>query len=253
MKMYLELESKLGPKPRSQPQNHLQQIQPQPNTSACPKTTNCMTRKAPGTKASDKRKRTMLTKRRYKVRVLAWPTPTTTTPTAPTHTVATASTQMPMKRSTATSILVMVYKLATGQFAEVPHPTTRPQTKGHPSVQSSKPPPLEDIPKAPVRQGTPWPSTGSPSKNFLKQEKTSQFPLYLHLHPQLKQEPHPKYPYMITMPKQAAEKCSWGLHYPICKNEKEHDEDWGGNMEREQPRMHPQNTQEHHKPQSQKI
>ena len=87
----------------------------------------------------------MIAKRGYKVRVLAQPVPTTTTPTtpvnstAPTPTVATASTQMPVTRSTATSILVTVYKLATGQFAEVPCPTNKPQNEG------SNPPPLEDI------------------------------------------------------------------------------------------------------------
>ena len=52
----------------------------------------------------------------YKVKVLAQPVPTTTTPTAPNPTVATASTEMPVVRSTAMSIPVMVYKLATGQL-----------------------------------------------------------------------------------------------------------------------------------------
>ena len=78
----------------------------------------------------------MLAKRKYKVRVLTQPVPTTpTTPvnsTAPAPTVATTSAQMPVTRSTATSIPIMVYKLATGQFAEVPHPTARPQNEGHP-------------------------------------------------------------------------------------------------------------------------
>ena len=40
-----------------------------------------------------------------------------------------AYTQMAVVRSTAASIPVMVYKLATGQFPEVPHPTGRPQEK----------------------------------------------------------------------------------------------------------------------------
>ena len=52
----------------------------------------------------------------------------------------------------------------------------------------------------------------------------------------------------MVMPKQVAEKCSWGLHCPICKNEEEHEEDWDGNRQKEQPRMCPQNTQH---PQSQ--
>ena len=41
----------------------------------------------------------------------------------------------------------------------------------------------------------------------------------------------------------AIEDCSWGSHCPICKNEEEHEEDWDGNMQKEQPRMCPQNTQ----------
>ena len=63
--------------------------------------------------------------------------------------VATVSTQTPTGRSTAESIPVTVYKLAMGQFAEVPHPTCRPQN------EESNPPPLEDIPNAPPRQSTP--------------------------------------------------------------------------------------------------
>ena len=50
------------------------------------------------------------------------------------------------------------------------------------------------------------------------------------------------------MPKQAKEKCSWGLHCPICKNEEEHEEDWDGDMQN-QPRMCPQNLQ-HPQPES---
>ena len=168
MKMYLELEGKHGPKPRPQPQTQPQQTQlwptqPQPSTSTCPQNTNPMTRKAQGPKASDKRKRTVLNKRRYKMRVLAQPIPSIPTSTAPALMVATVSTQTPVVRSAAEAIPVTVYKLATGKFAEVPYPTARPQTEGHPSIQDSNPPLLEDIPNAPVRQGTPWPSTGSAS------------------------------------------------------------------------------------------
>ena len=122
-----------------------------------------MVRKAPGpkTNASDKRRRTMKAKRRYKVRVLTQPTPSIPTSTAPTPTVATVSTRTPTVRSRTESILVMVYKLAMRQFAEVPHPTTRPQNEG------SNPPPLEDIPNAPPRQSTPWPNLGgSTSENL---------------------------------------------------------------------------------------
>ena len=47
----------------------------------------------------------------------------------------------------------------------------------------------------------------------------------------------------MVMPKQAAEKCSWGPHCPICKNGEEYKEDWDSNRQREQPRMCPQNTE----------
>ena len=133
-----------------------------------------MTRKAPKLKMSDKRRRTVLTMRKYKVRVIAQPIPTTPTPTAPvysttpTPTVTTVSTQIPMVKSAAKSIPVTVYNLVKGKFSEIPYPTGRPQNKGNPSILNSNPPPLEDIPNAPVREATPWPSTGSDPENLFK-------------------------------------------------------------------------------------
>ena len=196
-----------------------------------------MSRKAPGPKTSDKRRRTVLTKRRYKVRVIVQPIPTTQTPTAPlnsaapTTTVATPPTQTPLVMSVAESILVMVYKLAKGKFDEVPYPTGRPQNEGHPPIQSSNPPPLEEIPNAPVRHGTPWPSTGSASENLFDTRKDWLIPptpaptlaliVKMQAPCQVAVIPHA----MVT-PKQVAEKCSWGLHCPICKKEEEHEEDW---------------------------
>ena len=115
-----------------------------------------MTRRASRSKMSDKR-RTMLTKRKYKVRVIAQPIPTTPSPTAPVNstapnpTVATVSTQMFMVKSAATSILVTVYNLAKGKFTKIPYPRGRPQTEGNPFLQNSNPPHFEDIPNAPVR------------------------------------------------------------------------------------------------------
>ena len=90
--------------------------------------------------------------------------PTTTAPTT-----ATTSTQTQITGFTATAITVTMHKLATGQFAEASSPTARPQNGGHPSVQN--PPPLEDIPKAPIRQGTPWPNAGSTSGNLFETQK----------------------------------------------------------------------------------
>ena len=66
MKTYLELEGKLGPKSRPQPQTQLQQTKPQPTQPS----TNPMVRKAPEPKTNvpNKRKRTVITKRKYMVR-----------------------------------------------------------------------------------------------------------------------------------------------------------------------------------------
>ena len=92
--------------------------------------------------------------------------------------VASVSTQTPIVRPTAESIPVTVYKLAMGQFAEVPHPTTRSLN------ENSNPPPLEYIPNAPVRQGTPWPNVGSASVNLFKTRKDWPFPPYSSPHHQ---------------------------------------------------------------------
>ena len=81
MKTYLEIEGTFGPKPRLQPQTQLQQTHLQPSSSSYPQNTNPITREAPGPKTSDKRRRTVFTKRRYKVRVIAQPIPTNPTPT----------------------------------------------------------------------------------------------------------------------------------------------------------------------------
>ena len=165
-----------GPKPSPQPQTQLQ-----PSTSLPPQNNNPMIRKAPGPKMSEQKKRRTIVpaKRRYKVRVIVQLIPTTPmpttpvnlTPTVPIPTVATTSTQMPMVKSAPTSILVTVYNLATGKFAEVPYPSERPQAEKNPSIHNSNPPPLEAIPNAPVRQDTPWPSTESASENLLETRK----------------------------------------------------------------------------------
>ena len=253
MKTYLELEGKLGRKPRPQPQTCPQQTQLRPTQHS----TNPLIRKAPGPKANDNRMKTILTKRKYKMRVLAQPVPAS--PTAPVNSttpapmVATTSTQTPVTRSATRSIMVMVYKLATGQFPEVPYPTTRPQDEGHLLTQNSNPPPLEDIPSAPVRQGPPWPNVGSASENFFETRKDWPIPPtpVLTPAPTIKTEAPPQVavsPCAMVIPKQAAGGCSWGLHCPICKNEEEH-KDWEGNDQRKQPRMHPQSTQ-HPQPQN---
>ena len=181
MRMYLELEGKLGLKPRPQPQIQLQPTQPQPSTSGYHQNNNPMTRKAPGPKTNDKRRRTMFAKRRYKVMVIAQPIRTTPTSTAPAPMVATVSIQIPATRSAAKSIPVTVYNLVKGKFSEVPFPTGRHQE--NPLVCNANPPPLEDIPKAPVREASPAPMQGQPQRTCLKQGKIGQFPLHMHQHP----------------------------------------------------------------------
>ena len=96
MKTYLELEGKFGPRPRPQ-----SQTKSQPPTSTPSQNNNSITRKTPGPKMAEKKRRTRVpAKRRYKVRVIVQPLPTTPIMSSsmdpiPTHTVATstASTQ----------------------------------------------------------------------------------------------------------------------------------------------------------------
>ena len=160
-----------------------------------------MTRKAPGPKMNENKKRTRVpAKRRYKVRVIAQlipPTPTPTvpenlTPTVPTPTVATTSTQMPMVNSTATSIPVMVYNLAKGKFDGVPYPTERSRLRKFlqfttPTIHHLK---LYPMPLPSNSERTPLGLAQSqPPLTYLKPRQNGQFPL--HQHPQ-NQKCHPK-------------------------------------------------------------
>ena len=170
MKTYRELEGRLGPKPRSlsqteSTQNHPQQTQPQPVQP----NTNPRIRKVPTTKASNKRKRTVIAKRGYKVRGLNQPIPTAAAPMT-----TTTSTQMQRTGFATTAMPVTMHKLATGQFVEASSPTAKPQNGGHPSVQN--PPPLEDISKASVIQGTPWPKAEPTSENLFETKKNWPIP-----------------------------------------------------------------------------
>ena len=246
MRTYLELEGRLDPKSKTQPQTqtqptklqevHMQQNQQRPAQPS----TKPRVRKSTAPKVSDKRRETMIPKRRYKVWVLTQPTPSTPTSTAPAPTVVTASTQTLMVRSTAESILVTIHKLAMGQFAEVPHPTTR-------SINDN-PLSLEDISSAPTRQGTPWPNAGLASENLFKTRKDWPIPPTPVPTPTstIKTAEQPKIaaiPHTTTVPKQDIEKLSLGPHCPICKNEEEHrEEDRDGDLQN-QPRVHPQNFQ----------
>ena len=163
------------------------------------------------------------------MRVLTQPTPSTPTSTAPAPTVATVSTQTSTARSTAESVPVTVYKLATGQFAEVPNQKTRPQNEG------SNPPPLEYIPHAPPRQSTPWPNSGSTFENLLETRKDWLIPPSQQQHlPQpsnRRSSQSCSHPPCHVNAQADHREMLMGPHWPICKNEEEHKEDWYGNMQ----------------------
>ena len=132
MKTYLELEGKLGPKPKPQPQL-------QPHTSIPSHDRNSSTRKTLVPKKVEKRRRAKaLVKRRYKVRVIAKPMPAIPNslvnpilPAEPIPTVATPTViaQMPVVKSAATSIPVTVYNLAQGKFEGIPTSQEGPKWK----------------------------------------------------------------------------------------------------------------------------
>ena len=114
-----------------------------------------------------------------------------------------------------------------GQFAEIPHPTPRSLN------DDTNPPPRDDVPSVPVRQGTPWSNTGSTSENLFKTRKDWPIPLtpFPMPAPIIKTEGQPiiaAIPNAMVIPKKATEKCSGGTHCPICKNEEKHKEDWDG-------------------------
>ena len=123
MKTYLELEGKLGPKPRPYPQTKLQ-----PHTSAPPQNKNPLTRKAQDPKHLKRRgEPENLQKKKVQAEGNCQPlptTPTTSVPVNPTPTpkaaTSNASTQISIVKSTATSILVMVYNLAKENWMEFP-------------------------------------------------------------------------------------------------------------------------------------
>ena len=189
----------------------------------------------------------MLTKRKYKMRALVQPVPASPTApvnsTAPAPTVGITSTQMPVTRSTTTSIPVTVYKLATGQFAEVSYLTTRPQDEGHPLTKTPALHYWKTFPTTHLDRVLLGPTQGQLQKMYLRPEDWPIPPTPVPTPaPTIKTEAPPQIaaiPYVMGRPKNAAEGILWGLHCLICKNEEEHKEDWDGDMQREQPWMHP--------------
>ena len=90
MRTYLELEGRLSPKSKIQPQTQpqstqSQQVHTQQNQQRPAKPSiNPRVKKMPAPKVNDKRRKTLIAKRRYKVRVLTQPTPSTPASNAPT-------------------------------------------------------------------------------------------------------------------------------------------------------------------------
>ena len=138
MKMYLELEGKLGPKPQPQSQAH---------TSTPSHDRNSLTRGTLVPKKVEKKQRAKApVKRRFKVRVITPPMPANPTlplnpipPAEPKATVATstATTQTPVVKSAAASIPVTVYHLVQGKFDGIPYPTGRLQVEENPSTSAT--------------------------------------------------------------------------------------------------------------------
>ena len=179
IKTCLELEGKLGlkPKPIIQPQS-------QPCTST-PSHNGSLTRKTLMLKKAEKKSRARTpVKRRYKVRVVTQPLPTTPTlpvnpisPVVPTPTVATSTTttQTPMMKSAATSIPVIVYNLAQGNLNEFPTPQEDLKWKKilllpaamHPS-QRQQAEAIHNAPTFQVREDTPWPNNVPASTNLFE-------------------------------------------------------------------------------------
>ena len=193
----------------------------------------------------NKRRTRVPAKRRCKVRMIAQPIPTTptptttvnSTPTVPTPPVSTSSTNMPVEKSAAASIPVMVHNLAKEKFDEVPYPSEIPQVEENPSIHNSNPPPLEAITNTQVREDTPWTNTIPASTNLF--EVKAGWPVPPTPAPSVKvenTETPPQIaviPHGMVRPKQAEEKYTWGLHCPISqKEEEEGTEDWNGNRQR---------------------
>ena len=225
----LELEGKLGLKPRLQHQMQ--------STSAPPQNNNPMTKKAPGPKMFEQKKRRIRvpTKRRHKVRVIALPIPTTPMATVPVN-----STQLYLPPSSH-----CLHPNACGKVHSHAHtsngikfgnrenllkfliPQEDPRMKKilpftTPTLQH-----LEDIPNAPVRQDTPWASTEPASENLFKTRKDWPIPPTPAINVKTEVPPQTAViPHALVMPKQVVEKCTWGPHCPICiKEEEEGQED----------------------------
>ena len=181
MKMYLELEGKLG----TQPQLHSCTSSFLPDKNSSPQKTLVFK------KAEKKKIAKAPVKRQFKVRVIAQPMPANPNvsvnlilPAYPTPTAVTTmvTTQMPVAKSpaaTATSIPVTVYNLAQGKFKGIPYPTRKPQEEEGPSAPCCNNSQEEQQPEAAItatapqnREDTPWPSTMPASTNLFS-AKTS--------------------------------------------------------------------------------
>ena len=115
----------------------------------------------------------------------------------------------------------------------------------------------EGIPNTPtfqVREDTPWPNTVPASTNLF--EARSDWPILPLQTPTVKMEKADIPPRVAAIPhakvlpepqnnRPVEEKCTWGLHCPICKKgEEEGTEDWNADRQESHQRNHyPQNPQ----------
>ena len=82
---------------------------------------------------------------------------------------------MPVMKSAATSIPVIVHNLVHGKFEGIPYPTGSPQVEENPSAPSCNTPQQRQQPEAipnvttfQVREDTSWPNTMSASTNMFE-------------------------------------------------------------------------------------
>ena len=111
----------------------------------------------------------------------------------------------------------MVYKLKTGQFAENPCLTTRPQIKA-PTLHHWKTCPVPQLDRVPLGQ-----MHGQPQRTYLRPERPSPPAPVPTLAPTIKTEEPPQVAailHAMVMPKQATEKCSWNHIAPFARMRK---------------------------------
>ena len=194
MRTYLELEGKLGPKPKQQPQSQ------QPQSRPTRPSTNPLVRR--GTKTSEKR------------------------PSQKVLGVSSSQTHTHPQASNATMQMPKTISITMRNLVKEKFQWNQPQ--GGSSADNT--PPFENIP---TRAGTPWPRAGSMSEKLFESRKDWPIPPAPTSTTTIKVKPQPHeaaIPHTAMIPKQI-EKCGWGPNCPICKNI---EEDCNGDLQNQQ-------------------